>query len=125
MTAKAEHRYVRGDGPQPPVDFAPRDPAPPEAARTMRRLHPEVDILVSDDGLQHLGPALEVDDGKHVRGQLPQLGVRRLQRGEPGQALRVAEEVAKIKCLPVDEAMYQLTVNTCRVFDLVKREAAR
>jgi hypothetical protein len=27
--------------------------------------------------------------------------------------------VAKIKRLPVDEATYQLTVNTCRVFDLV------
>ena len=32
---------------------------------------------------------------------------------------RVAEEVAKIKRLPVDEAVYQLTVNTCRVFDIV------
>jgi hypothetical protein len=31
----------------------------------------------------------------------------------------VAEEVAKIKRLPVDEAMYQLTVNTCCVFDIV------
>ena len=28
MTAKAEHRYVRGDGPQPPVDFVPLLNAP-------------------------------------------------------------------------------------------------
>lgn len=32
---------------------------------------------------------------------------------------RVAEEVAKIKRLPVDETMYQLSVNTCQLFDLV------
>jgi TatD DNase family protein len=32
---------------------------------------------------------------------------------------RVAEEVAKIKRTPVDEVMYQLSVNACRVFDLV------
>lgn len=37
----------------------------------------------------------------------------------PWLVSRVAEEVAKIKRLPVDEATYQLTVNTCRVFDLV------
>jgi TatD DNase family protein len=37
----------------------------------------------------------------------------------PWLVARVAEEVAKIKRLPVDEATYQLTVNTCRVFDLV------
>ena len=39
----------------------------------------------------------------------------------PWLVARVAEEVAKIKRLPVDEAMYQLTVNTCRVFDLDSR----
>jgi hypothetical protein len=34
MTAKAEHRYVRGDGPQPPGDFAPLLNAPaPDALR--------------------------------------------------------------------------------------------
>jgi len=32
---------------------------------------------------------------------------------------RVAEEVAKIKRLPVEEAMYRLSVNTCQLFDLV------
>lgn len=32
---------------------------------------------------------------------------------------RVAEEVAKIKRLPVEETMYQLTVNTCQLFDLI------
>lgn len=32
---------------------------------------------------------------------------------------RVAEEVAKIKQLPVDDVMFQLTSNTCRLFDLV------
>jgi TatD DNase family protein len=37
----------------------------------------------------------------------------------PWLVARVAEEVAKIKRLPVDEATYQLTVNTCRLFDLI------
>jgi TatD DNase family protein len=37
----------------------------------------------------------------------------------PWLVSRVAEEVAKIKRLPVDETMYQLSVNTCQVFDLV------
>jgi TatD DNase family protein len=32
---------------------------------------------------------------------------------------RVAEEVAKIKRLPGDEAMYRLSANTCQLFDLV------
>jgi TatD DNase family protein len=37
----------------------------------------------------------------------------------PWLVARVAEEVAKIKRLPVDQAVYQLTANTCRVFDIV------
>jgi TatD DNase family protein len=37
----------------------------------------------------------------------------------PWLAGRVAEEVAKIKRQPVDEVMYQISVNTCRLFDLV------
>ena len=37
----------------------------------------------------------------------------------PWLVARVAEEVAKIKRLPVDETMYQLSVNTCRLFDIV------
>jgi TatD DNase family protein len=37
----------------------------------------------------------------------------------PWVAARVAEEVAKIKRLPVDDAMYELSANTCRLFDLV------
>ncbi|HTI54699.1 MAG TPA: TatD family hydrolase [Verrucomicrobiae bacterium] len=37
----------------------------------------------------------------------------------PWLVARVAEEVAKIKRLPADEATYQLSVNTCRLFDLV------
>jgi TatD DNase family protein len=37
----------------------------------------------------------------------------------PWMAARVAEEVAKIKHLPVEETMYRLTVNACRLFDLV------
>ncbi|MGH7386328.1 MAG: TatD family hydrolase, partial [Candidatus Rokuibacteriota bacterium] len=37
----------------------------------------------------------------------------------PWLVARVAEEVAKIKRVPVDEAIYQLGVNTCRVFDIV------
>jgi TatD DNase family protein len=32
---------------------------------------------------------------------------------------RVAEEVAKIKRLPVDDVMFQLSANTCRLFDLM------
>ncbi len=37
----------------------------------------------------------------------------------PWFAARVAEEVAKIKKLPVDEVMFQLSSNTCQLFDLV------
>ena len=37
----------------------------------------------------------------------------------PWLVARVAEEVAKLKHLPVDEAMYRLSVNACRLFDLV------
>lgn len=36
----------------------------------------------------------------------------------PWLVSRVAEEVAKIKRLPVDEVMYQISTNTCRLFDL-------
>jgi TatD DNase family protein len=32
---------------------------------------------------------------------------------------RVAEEVAKLKHLPIEETMYRLSVNTCQLFDLV------
>jgi TatD DNase family protein len=37
----------------------------------------------------------------------------------PWLASRVAEEVAKIKRLPVDEVMYRISENTCRLFHLV------
>ena len=37
----------------------------------------------------------------------------------PWLCARVVEEVAKIKRLPVEETMYRLSVNTCRLFDLV------
>lgn len=37
----------------------------------------------------------------------------------PWLASRVAEEVAKIKQLPVDDVMFRLSTNTCRLFDLV------
>jgi TatD DNase family protein len=37
----------------------------------------------------------------------------------PWLAARVAEEVAKLKRLPVDDAMVELTANTCRLFDLI------
>jgi len=37
----------------------------------------------------------------------------------PWVVSRVAEEVAKIKRLPVDETMYQLSVNACQLFGLV------
>lgn len=37
----------------------------------------------------------------------------------PWVVSRVAEEVAKIKQLPVDEVMFRLSANACRLFDLV------
>ena len=37
----------------------------------------------------------------------------------PWLVSRVAEEVAKIKRIPVEETMYRLSVNACRLFDLV------
>jgi TatD DNase family protein len=37
----------------------------------------------------------------------------------PWFASRVAEEVAKLKRLPVDEVMFQLSTNACRLFHLV------
>jgi TatD DNase family protein len=37
----------------------------------------------------------------------------------PWLAGRVAEEVAKIKRLPVDDVMHRLTANACRLFELV------
>jgi len=37
----------------------------------------------------------------------------------PWLCARVAEEVAKLKHLPTDEAVYRLSVNTCQLFDLV------
>ena len=39
----------------------------------------------------------------------------------PWLAARVAEEVAKIKRVPVDDVMFQLSTNTCRLFDLAWR----
>jgi TatD DNase family protein len=40
-------------------------------------------------------------------------------RSGPWLVSRVAEEVAKIKGLPVDEVTYQISANTCQLFDLV------
>jgi len=37
----------------------------------------------------------------------------------PWLVSRVAEEVAKIKRLPVDDVMFQLSANACRLFDLM------
>ena len=37
----------------------------------------------------------------------------------PWLASRVAEEIAKLKQLPVEDVMYQLSTNTCRLFDLM------
>jgi TatD DNase family protein len=37
----------------------------------------------------------------------------------PWFAARVAEEIAKIKQLPVDDVMFELSANACRLFDLV------
>ncbi len=37
----------------------------------------------------------------------------------PWFAARVAEEIAKIKRAPVDDVMFRLSANTCRLFDLV------
>ena len=36
----------------------------------------------------------------------------------PWLVARVAEEIAKIKRLPVDEAMHQIASNTCQLFEL-------
>ena len=36
----------------------------------------------------------------------------------PWLAARVAEEIAKLKRLPVDDVMFQLSTNVCRLFDL-------
>jgi TatD DNase family protein len=37
----------------------------------------------------------------------------------PWLASRVAEEIAKLKRAPVDDVMFQLSENTCRLFDLI------
>ena len=37
----------------------------------------------------------------------------------PWLASRVAEEVAKLKRLPIEDVMYQLSINACRLFDLM------
>jgi TatD DNase family protein len=37
----------------------------------------------------------------------------------PWLASRVAEEIAKIKRVPVDDVMFRLSENTCRLFDLI------
>ncbi len=37
----------------------------------------------------------------------------------PWLASRVAEEIAKIKRLPIEDTMFALSTNTCRLFDLV------
>ncbi|PYN78962.1 MAG: hypothetical protein DMD96_19445 [Candidatus Rokuibacteriota bacterium] len=37
----------------------------------------------------------------------------------PWLACRVAEEVAKLKRLPVEDVMFQISANTCRLFDLI------
>ena len=37
----------------------------------------------------------------------------------PWLVSRVAEEVAKLKGLPVEDTMFQLSTNTCRLFDLI------
>ncbi len=37
----------------------------------------------------------------------------------PWLAARVAEEVAKIKQVPIEDVMFRLSTNTCRLFDLV------
>jgi TatD DNase family protein len=39
----------------------------------------------------------------------------------PWLAARVAEEVAKLKRLPVEDVMFTLSTNACRLFDLVWR----
>jgi TatD DNase family protein len=37
----------------------------------------------------------------------------------PWFASRVAEEIAKLKQMPVEDVMHQLSTNACRLFDLV------
>jgi TatD DNase family protein len=56
---------------------------------------------------------VETDAPWPFKGEFEELGAG------PWLASRVAEEVAKIKRLPVDEVMYRLSTNTCRLFDLI------
>ena len=37
----------------------------------------------------------------------------------PWLTARVAEEIAKLKRLPIEETMFELSANTCRLFDLI------
>ncbi len=52
-------------------------------------------------------------------GPWPYRGEFEAMASGPWLAARVAEEVAKIKHLPVEETMYRLSVNACQLFDLI------
>jgi TatD DNase family protein len=52
-------------------------------------------------------------------GPWPYRGEFEAMSSGPWLAGRVAEEVAKIKRLPVDDVMFELSANTCRLFDLM------
>jgi TatD DNase family protein len=56
---------------------------------------------------------VESDGPWPYRGEFESIG------SGPWLASRVAEEVAKIKRQPVDEVMYRISENACRLFDLV------
>ena len=67
--------------------------------------------LVYDTGLESL--LVESDGPWPYRGEFDGMP------SGPWLVSRVAEEVAKIKGLPVDDVMFQLSENTCRLFDLM------
>src|SRR5712691_6880221 len=67
--------------------------------------------LVYDTGLESL--LVESDGPWPYRGEFDGMA------SGPWLVSRVAEEVAKIKNLPVDDVMSQLSENTCRLFDLM------
>ena len=97
--------------------------APPDVTRAIVdagyfiSVTPEVVYRERDRGLVEAVPLesllVESDAPWSYRGEFEGLP------SGPWLCARVAEEVAKIKRLPAEDTMYQLSVNTCRLFDLM------
>ena len=79
-------------------------------AITQRRA---VQLAVADDAPSRYQLLVESDAPWPYKGEFEGMA------SGPWLCARVAEEVAKIKCMPVEETMYRLSVNTCHLFDLV------